>query len=124
MIERRRMPMPHAPSMWKPSSSGPRWTLTRAIACSVARSAGLPSRLRMPKTPHMVGTSARPRHLHGALWGFRGKDLPEKLQLPLRGGFPAELLGKAARRGALARPDRQLADRARQRGGAALLDHD
>src|ERR1044071_9320745 len=77
MIERRRMPIPQAPSRWKPSSSGPRCTVTRAMAWSAARSAGL----RQAVDLLLEGDDLGPRLLEGGHQPFVFVGQPADLTL-------------------------------------------
>src|SRR5687768_6561812 len=115
MIESRRMPIPHAPARRNPSSSGPRCTVTCAMAFSAARSTGLSSKCRTPKIPHMRV------HAFGAVCG---QDLPEELELALGGGLPAELLGIGSGGLAIGILTEELPDAPGEGHRAALLEDD
>src|SRR5262245_15866179 len=48
------MPKPKSPSVWMPSSSGPRWTIVPHIARTIAASTTRPPRAYQPAMPHMA----------------------------------------------------------------------
>ena len=65
------MPKPKSPSVWTPSSSGPRWTIVVHIARRTRSSTARPPRAYQPAIPHMLQALA-------FRLGRRGGDRPAR----------------------------------------------
>src|SRR5436190_4295683 len=94
MMARRRWPRPIAPSVKKPSPSGPRCFTASVIRRSSAVAAGWPSRLRMPAMPHIAGVLSRLGAARGdlGLVAVAPGDQPLQPVLQLDLGGEADLL--------------------------------